>query len=152
RGSVAFYARKPMGDASVGSTKLTVNAGTAIKAPSVAQEQSSLFALVQTVPALVNAGISSLGPERTRGFDAGVVQAFWRERLHARATVFDNRFSDIIEFVSNQVLPQLGVSPTVASALPGGVYVNSSSYHARGVETSMDVQLTPEVRLSASYT
>jgi iron complex outermembrane receptor protein/vitamin B12 transporter len=108
--------------------------------------------VAQTVPALVNAGISPIGPERTRGFDGGIEQAFWHERLHARVTVFDNTFSDIIEFVSNKILPQLGVSATVASALPSGVYVNSSSYTAHGAETSMDVQVSPELRLSASYT
>jgi iron complex outermembrane receptor protein/vitamin B12 transporter len=152
RGSVAYYVRKPMGNASVGGTKLTFNAGTGIKAPSVSQEASSLFAVAQTVPSLATAGIQPIGPERTRGVDGGIEQAFWGERLHARATVFDNHFSDIIEFVSNTVLPQLGVPTSVASALPGGVYVNSSSYYARGVETSMDVQVTPAVRLSASYT
>jgi iron complex outermembrane receptor protein/vitamin B12 transporter len=152
RGSVAYYLRKPMGDAPVGGTKLTFNAGTGIKAPSVLQEESSLFVVAQTVPALVNAGISPIGPERTRGFDGGIEQAFWHERLHARVTVFDNTFSDIIEFVSNKILPQLGVSATVASALPSGVYVNSSSYTAHGAETSMEVQVSPELRLSASYT
>jgi vitamin B12 transporter len=152
RGSVAFYVRKPMATAAVGSTKLTFNAGTGIKAPSVAQEQSSLFAVAATVPSLVNSGITPIGPERTRGIDGGVEQAFWRERAHVRVTAFDNQFSDIIEFVSNTVLPELGIPETVASALPGGVYVNSSSYYARGVETSTDVQVSPDLRLSASYT
>ena len=152
RASVAFYARKPATSAAIGSTKLTLNAGTGIKAPSVSQEQSSLFAVAATVPALVNAGIAPIGPERTRGLDGGLEQAFWRERVRARVTVFDSRFSDIIEFVSNTVLPELGISQTIASALPGGVYVNSSSYYARGAETSMDVQVSPDLRVSASYT
>lgn len=152
RASVAFYARRPSAASSVGGTKVTVNAGTGIKAPSVEQEQSSLFAVAQTVPSLVNTGISPIGPERTHGVDGGVEQAFWGERVHARVTAFDNHFSDIIEFVSNTVLPELGVPTTVASALPGGVFVNSSSYYARGVETSVDAQLGPALRLSASYT
>lgn len=152
RGSVAYYLRRPGAHGGVGSTKLTFNAGTAIKAPSVAQEQSSLFAVAATVPALATASIPPIGPERTHGVDAGVEQAFWGERAHVRAIVFDNQFSDIIEFVSNTVLPELGISSVVASALPGGVYVNSSSYHARGLETSMDAQVSPALRLSASYT
>jgi vitamin B12 transporter len=152
RASVAFYARKPASSAALGSTKLTVNAGTGIKAPSVSQEQSSLFAVAATVPSLMNAGIAPIGPERTRGFDGGVEQAFWGERVRARVTAFDSQFSDIIEFVSNTVLPELGISQTIAAALPGGVYVNSSSYYARGAETSMDAQLSPDLRVSASYT
>jgi vitamin B12 transporter len=152
RASVAFYARKPAPSAAIGSTKLTFNAGTGIKAPSVSQEESSLFAVAATVPSLMNAGIVPIGPERTRGLDGGVEQAFWREQVRARVTAFDSQFSDIIEFVSNTVLPELGISQTIASALPGGVYVNSSSYHARGAETSMDVQLSTDLRVSASYT
>jgi len=152
RGSVAYYLRKPREHSAVGSTKLTFNAGTGIKAPSVSQEQSSLFAVASTVPALANTAIRPIGPERTHGFDGGVEQAFWREKAHVRAIVFDNQFSDIIEFVSTTVLPQLGISPAVASALPGGVYVNSSSFHARGLETSFDAQVSPELRLTASYT
>ena len=152
RGSVAFYLRKPMATATVGGTKLTFNAGTGIKAPSVSQEGSSLFAVASTVPSLANAGISPIGPERTRAVDGGIEQAFWRERVHARATVFDSHFSDIIEFVSNTVLPQLGIPQSVASALPSGVYVNSSSYHARGLESSVDIQAATSLRLSASYT
>jgi vitamin B12 transporter len=152
RASVALYVRKPTATAGLGSTKLTFNAGTGIKAPSVSQVQSSLFVVAATVPSLANAGIAPIGPERTRGFDGGVEQAFWRERVRARVVAFDSQFSDIIEFVSNTVLPRLGIPQTVASALPGGVYVNSSSYYARGVETSADVQLSPDLRLSASYT
>ena len=152
RGSVAFYLRKPGDRSGVGSTKLTFNAGTGIKAPSVSQEASSLFAVASTVPSLANAAIAPIGPERTHGMDGGVEQAFWRERVHVRAIVFDNQFSDIIEFVSNTVLPTLGISPAVASALPGGVYVNSSSYHARGLETSLDAQVSPDLRFTASYT
>jgi iron complex outermembrane receptor protein/vitamin B12 transporter len=152
RGSVAYYLRKPGEGRGAGSTKLTFNAGTGIKAPSVSQEQSSLFAVASTVPSLANAAIAPIGPERTHGVDAGVEQAFWRERAHVRVIAFNNQFSDIIEFVSNTVLPQLGVPQTVASALPGGVYVNSSSFHARGVETSLDAQVSTTLRLSASYT
>jgi vitamin B12 transporter len=151
RGSVAFYVRKPAA-AGLGSTKVTFNAGTGIKAPSVSQEQSSLFAVARTVPALATSGIAPIGPERTHGVDAGVEQAFWHERARAHVTAFDSQFLDIIEFVSNAVLPQLGVPTSVASALPGGVYVNSSSYHARGVETSFDAQVSRDLRVSASYT
>jgi len=152
RASVAYYARKPAASAAIGSTKFTFNAGAGIKAPSVSQEQSSLFAVAATVPSLMNAGIAPIGPERTRGLDGGVEQAFWGERVRARVTAFDSQFSDIIEFVSNTVLPELGISQTIASALPGGVYVNSSSYYARGAETAMDVQLSTDLRVSASYT
>jgi iron complex outermembrane receptor protein/vitamin B12 transporter len=152
RVSVAYYARKPAAGPTFGGTKLTFNAGTGIKAPSVSQEQSSLFEVAQTVPSLGNKGIEPIGPERTHGFDGGVEQGLWHERVKARVTGFDNQFSDIIEFVDETLLPALGVPPSVASALPGGVFVNSQSYHARGVETSVDLQVSTALRFSASYT
>jgi iron complex outermembrane receptor protein/vitamin B12 transporter len=152
RVSVAYYARKPDAGPTLGGTKLTFNAGTGIKSPSVSQEQSSLFEVAQTVPALAAKGIEPIGPERSKGFDGGVEQGFWHERVKARVIGFDNHFSDIIEFVSNTVLPVIGIPVDVASALPGGVYVNSSSYKARGLETSVDVRVSSELRLSGSYT
>ncbi len=152
RVSVATYLRAASATEAVGSTKLTFNAGTGIKAPSISQELSSLYAVVQGVPGLASPGLSPIGPERSRSTDIGVEQGFWGERVKARAALFDNRFSDLIEFVSNTALPTLGIPVDVASATPYGAYVNSSSYYARGAELATEVKVSDALQVAASYT
>ncbi len=149
RVSVATYLRRPaLG--SVGDTKLTFNAGKGIKAPSVFQEQSSLFFLVQGTAAA--GAVEAIGPERSRSVDVGIEQGLADGRGRVRVSYFDNHFDDLIEFVSKSVLPQVGVPVAVAAAAPFGAYVNSSSYTARGIETSVDALVGVRLRLMASYT
>jgi len=156
RVSAAAYLRSPSSTATFGDTKLTFNAGTGIKAPTISQELSSLFNVLQPLPdgsALIEAsGVSPIGPERSRSVDVGLEQGLWRGRARVRAAYFNNDFRDLIEFVSNTVLPQVGVPGEVASALPGGAYVNSQSFRATGLETSGEIDVTRQFRVSASYT
>ena len=154
--SVAAYLRDPSSTAALGDTKLTLNAGTGIKAPSIAQELSSLYTLVHSLPPgsqpASAAGLSPIGPERNRSIDVGIEQGLWGGRARARASFFDNRFSDLIEFVSTSALPQLGIPTAVAAATGFGAYVNSSSYWARGLETSAESNLGRLIRVRGSYT
>jgi vitamin B12 transporter len=156
RVSAAAYLRTPSAAALLGDTKLTFNAGKGIKAPSISQELSSLFAVLRPLPqgpALIDsAGVSPIGPERSRGIDAGIEQSLLRGRARVRATWFNNSFEDLIEFVSKNVLPQVGVPGDVAAALPSGAYVNSQSFRARGIETSGEIDLMRQLRISGSYT
>jgi iron complex outermembrane receptor protein/vitamin B12 transporter len=156
RASVAYYLRDPSSASLFGDTKLTFNIGTGIKAPSIPQELSSLYTLVQDLPAGSRPPAADatlpIGPERNRSLDAGIEQGFWRGRAHARLTFFDNHFSDLIEFVGSTVLPQLGIPADVAAATGFGAYVNSSSYWARGVELSGEAALGPYVQVRGSYT
>ena len=153
RVSIAAYLRDPSPTEMFGDTKLTLNAGTGIKAPSIAQEQSSLYALVQSSGSQAAVpGLEPIGPERNRSFDAGVEQGFWAGRARARASYFDNQFSDLIEYVSKGVLPQLGIPAGSLTPNQFGAYVNSSSYYARGLETSVEAKLGPMVRVIGSYT
>jgi len=154
--SVAAYLHDPSSTATIGDTKLTFNAGTGIKAPSISEELSSLYDLVQSLPPgsrpSAAAGLSPIGPERNRSVDVGVEQGFWGGRVRARASFFDNQFSDLIEFVNASALPQLGIPTTVAAATGFGAYVNSSSYWARGLETSVEARLGRLVHVRGSYT
>jgi iron complex outermembrane receptor protein/vitamin B12 transporter len=145
--SVAYYLRNPSAASSAGDTKLTLNAGKGIKAPAIYQELSSLFALAKNLP-----GVGPVGPERARTFDVGLEQSLVQGRVRARATYFDNSYDNLIEFVSNTVLPQLGVSQAAAAATGFGAYVNSQSYDARGLELSADAMLGRGVRVAGSYT
>ena len=156
RVSAAVYLREPSVEPRMlGDTKLTFNAGRGIKAPVVFEELSSLFVLLEGLPGgseiIANAGVESLGPERSRNIDVGVEQGFWKNQARARVAFFHNEFTDLVEFVSNFALPELGVPPSAAFAVPFGAYVNASSYTARGLETSADVAIGDVVRVGGSY-
>jgi vitamin B12 transporter len=149
RVSVASYLRQPS-SGSVGETKVVLNAGTGIKAPSVFQEQSSLYALVTGTPAAT--GVEPIGPERSRSVDVGVEQALAGGRVRARVAFFRSTFTDLIEFLSRATLPRAGVAPDVANATPFGAYINAQSYRAQGVETSVEAAVARGLQLTASYT
>ena len=147
--SVATYLRQPV-QGGLGDTKITFNIGQGIKAPSVFQEQSSLHVLAQESGS--SFAPQPIGPERSRSLDVGVEQGFADGQARVRVSYFHNRFEDLIEFVSKSVLPQVGVPPEVAETAPFGAYVNSSSYTARGLETSAEALVMARLRLMASYT
>ena len=149
RVSVATYLRQPV-PGRLGDTKVTFNAGRGIKAPSVFQEQSSLFVLLQGSASSLSTG--PIGPERSRSLDVGVEQGFADGQARVRISYFHNRFKDLIEFVSKSVLPQVGVPPEVAQATPFGATVNASSFTAQGLETSAEALVMARLRLMASYT
>ena len=149
RVSVAAYLRQPSANTGFGDTKLTFNAGKGIKEPSLFQELSSLYALIPAATASAQ-GISPIGPERSRGVDVGVEQGLAGGRARVRVAYFDNEFSDLIEYVNNGVLPQLGVSVAAANASGYGAYVNSQSNRARGAELSGEAAIGA-LRMTLSY-
>lgn len=131
-------------------TKLTANAGKGIKEPNVSQELSSLFDLVPAAQA-ASLGITPIGPERSRSVDVGIEQGIAHERGRVSLTYFNNAFDNLIEYVSKNVLPQLGVPPAAATATGFGAYVNSQSNTSSGIELSGEARLQ-RVRLLGSYT
>ncbi len=148
--SVAVSLRSPSPTAFAGDTRVTFNAGKAIKAPSTFQEQNTLFELLGPAAA-ASAGISEIGPERARNVDVGLEQGLRAGRARLRVTYFDNEFFDLLEFLSKLQLVQFGVSPEAAAATDFGAYVNASSYRARGAEISADA-VVGQLRFGASYT
>jgi iron complex outermembrane receptor protein/vitamin B12 transporter len=147
--SVAAYLRDAA-KAGGNDTKVTLNVGKGIKAPSVFQEQSSLFTLVGTRADAL--GVAPTGAERTKSVDVGIEQGFSKGRGRVRVAYFRNQFDDLIEFVGKSVLPQLGVSVAAANTTSFGAYVNSQSFRAQGLELSADVQASRDLRMAASYT
>ena len=83
-----MYLRNPSAD-TVGDTKVTLNVGKGIKAPSVFQGQNSLFALVEGTPAA--ADVEPVGPEKSHGFDVGLEQGFAAGRVRARSATSTTR-------------------------------------------------------------
>jgi iron complex outermembrane receptor protein/vitamin B12 transporter len=147
--SVASYLRQPAAGGA-GDTKLVLNAGTGIKAPSVAQQQSSVFELVQGTAAA--SSTDRIGPERSQSFDVGIEQGLMSHRARLRVAYFHNTFHDLIEFLDKSALVRAGVPVSVANATAFGGYVNSQSYTAQGAEISFDAYPRADLKLMASYT
>ncbi len=149
--SAALYLREPSSTAAVGDTKLVFSIGRGIKAPSISQENSSLFKLLEAAPN-VTAPVSPIGPERSRSLDVGLEQGLWRGQVRLRVAYFHNKYSDLIEFLNKTALTRLGIPAEDVAATSFGAYVNSSSYRAQGWETSAEAMLGGAVRVMASYT
>lgn len=149
RFSAAVYVRQPSAGA-FGDTKVSFNVGKGIKAPSVFQQQNSVFELVQGTP--VAAPVAPVGPEKSRGWDMALEQGFGDGRYRARIGYYDNEFENLLEFLSRTALVRAGVPADVAAATSFGGYINSQSFTARGVELSADAVIRRVVRFGASYT
>ncbi|MGH9451895.1 MAG: TonB-dependent receptor [Terriglobia bacterium] len=156
RVSAAYYLRRPDSSSAWGHTKLNVNFGEGVMEPSIFQEGSSLYTTLAGLeggPSLIQQfHVTPVGAERSRSFDFGVEQGFWGERALASATLFHERFYDLLDYVPDSALPGFGVPPAVIAAIPFGAYINSDSYRSRGVETSLRVKLTSNLLLQAGYT
>ncbi|HEX8915659.1 MAG TPA: TonB-dependent receptor [Humisphaera sp.] len=104
------------------ATKLHASYGTGFKSPSLSNLYSSF-------------GSPDLKPEKVDGWDVGVTQGFWNDRLSVDATFFRNDFDNLIDydFVANK-LQNVGAATT------------------QGVELSLTARPTDAVSLFASYT
>ena len=156
RVSFAYYVRRPSSDSFFNGTKLRFNFGTGINEPSILNQAESLYNLLLTLPnglqLISQYHVSPIGPERSRNFDWGVEQLLWGGRARLAVTGFRESFLDLIAFVDNNLLPELGVPPPVAAAVPLGATVNSDSYHSLGVEVELETKLNRDLRLQTEYT
>jgi vitamin B12 transporter len=136
QGSLAYFPRLSRGGW-LDETRLRVSAGTALKDPTLSQEQSSLYALALALGGTAQAraiGVSPLGPQRGRDFDAGVDQFLWGDHMRLSATVFDNRYYNMIEFVPSSAYALLGLGGRALGPAPYGADFNSLTESAKGVE------------------
>jgi vitamin B12 transporter len=148
RFSAAVYLRQPMAG-TLGDTKVSFNVGKGIKAPNVGQQQNSLFELAQGTP--VAAGVSPVGPEKSRGWDIALEQGFGGGQYRARVGYYNNTFEDLLEGLNAAGMIRAGIPADVATAAQFA-YVNSQSFDAQGVELSADAAIGRAVRFGASYT
>jgi len=109
-------------------TTLRASYGTGFKAPSLTQLDPEVFG-----------GNPDLDEERSEGFDVGVEQRLWNDRVTVGVTYFHNWFDDLIESVFDPGL---------------GEFLNANVDEARalGVETFADLRLTDAIRLRVHYT
>jgi iron complex outermembrane receptor protein/vitamin B12 transporter len=156
RVSLAYYVRRPTTDSFFNGTKLRFNFGTGIDEPSILNQGESLYNLLTTLPngpqLISQYHVAPIGPERSRNFDAGIEQLLWGGRARIALTGFHESFVDLIAFVDNSLLPELGVPAAVAAAVPYGATVNSDSFRSRGAEAEVEVKVRRDLRLQAEYT
>ena len=111
-------------------TRIRASVGRAFKAPTFCEQFCN-------APFVV--GDSTLQPERSTSWEAGVEQELVSQRLSIWATYFDQQFEDLILYDGG--------------AAPGApTYFNGAAADARGLETGLTSKLAEGVDISASYT
>lgn len=112
------------------TTRLRSTVGTGFKEPTFLENFSTGFVV----------GNPGLKGERTTSGEVGLEQELWEGRLTASATLFLQRFHDLIDY--------LGAPPT-----PGGPnYFNVAAATANGVETRVTLRPTGAITAGLSYT
>ncbi len=132
RSSAAYLLRRGAG--SFGATKLKFNFGLGIKEPNFTESFS---------PETSFQGNPNLRPERSRSFDFGVEQRLWSDHAKVELNWFDNRFRDMIQFVS---LPPIPSNP-----FPG-TFENLSRSKANGLELVVETAPVRSFHVTAAYT
>jgi vitamin B12 transporter len=123
-----------------GPTRLRVNYGEGIKAPTMLEAFSQSYLLL---------GNPDLRPERTRSFDVGLEQFFWKDRLRVEGVYFKNRFRDQIAFIAD---PSTSGGPV---KLPDGRkthFINNDRATAEGFELSISARPNRWLRFDGNYT
>ena len=110
----------------VPGTILRASFGQGFKAPSLYQLYSPYGSL-------------GLRPEEANGWDAGVEQHFFGDRLTVQATYFGRDTRNLIAF-----------APT--DTPPYGAYENVAKARAEGAELQLDWRATPALDMTANYT
>jgi vitamin B12 transporter len=111
-------------------TRIKGTYGTAFKAPTLAQLfENSTYVL----------GNPELTPEKSRGWDIGLEQSLWDDRITLGATYFENHFEDLINtFFSLDSFKY--------------EYENVDEAQTKGIEVTASVRPVDDLTLSASYT
>ncbi|MGB5847054.1 MAG: TonB-dependent receptor [Ignavibacteriaceae bacterium] len=103
-------------------TKLKATVGTGFKAPSIFYLYDPFF------------GNDSLKPERSFGWDIGIEQYLWSERVTIGATYFNNKFTDL-----------LGSDENFKT-------ININEAESNGIEAFINTIITDELFIKINYT
>ncbi|HEY1464872.1 MAG TPA: TonB-dependent receptor plug domain-containing protein [Terriglobales bacterium] len=155
RASLAYYLLRPSNSSFLSGTKIRASYGTGIKEPSLSQQFSSLFNLLQgsgETQLIQQFGISPVGAQQSKTYDGGIDQQFGNGKGRASISYFHNEFTDVVEFVPQQGLLDFGVPSTVAAAAQFGAYVNSQAFRSMGVETEVEYKITNNLMARGGYT
>lgn len=111
-------------------TRVRATLGTGFKEPTFLENFSTGFVV----------GNPNLTGERTTSGEVGIEQSFLADRWTASATLFLQRFHDLIDYIGVPLVPN------------GPNYYNVAAAAANGIETQLTGRPTRSVTASASYT
>src|SRR5262245_23443584 len=123
-----------------GATRLRVNYGEGIKAPNMVEAFSPSESLL---------GNPWLKPERSRNFDIGLEQFFWRDQLRIEGVYFKNRFRDQIAFVAD---PSTAGGPVKLADGRMTHFINNDRATAEGFEFGVSLHPNRWLRFDGNYT
>jgi vitamin B12 transporter len=125
-GSSFTYRAAPSFWLSSTGTRLKASLGTGFKAP-------SLYQLYAPATIYGPAGNTELEPEESMGWDAGIEQFFFENRLVLEAIYFNNRFTNLIDFDFS-----IG-------------YINMAEATTRGFELRVHARPVDNLTINAAY-
>jgi vitamin B12 transporter len=109
------------------ATSIRVSYGTAFNAPSLDKTQGSLYNLPN----------SKLQPEQAHSVDAALEQSLWQDRVRASFGVFEQHFSQQIQYVYDPA---------------GSIYDNLTAVHAKGYESELHALIVNGLTADLNYT
>jgi iron complex outermembrane receptor protein/vitamin B12 transporter len=152
RASLAYYALRPDSSKFLSGTKLHASFGKGVEEPSVGDQ---IYSLANTLTPAQDTqyNVIPLRGQFSRTYDAGVEQLIGDGRARLNLSYFHNQFTNVIEYVPDSGLKQLGVPAGVYTA-PGiyGAYVNSLAYRAEGAELESEVRILKSLFARFGYT
>lgn len=111
--------------------------GTGFNAPAFYETQGSAY----------NVGNPALQPEQSHTLDVGFVQSLLNDRIRATIGAFDQRFSDMIQYVSGA-----NAGPPAYLELTPAYYTNLTQARSKGFEGEVHVLFPFGLTGSAGYT
>jgi outer membrane receptor protein involved in Fe transport len=129
-------------------TKFRTHIGNGYRAPSLYERFGTFFATYLTPNRFVPLGAPDLKPERSIGFDAGIDQIIYGNRVKLSAVYFYTKLTDTIGYGTLPQPDRFGRD----NNLSGGGYLNTKGATSRGAEFSGQVKATDSTDIFASYT
>ena len=164
RAGFSVYALRPRNGIFSG-TRVLFNFGDAVREPSLTDQFYSLYNFLESnggQATIQQLHISPLAAPSTRTYEGGVEQAFFSERVVARASFFHNEYGRQIEYVGLDLIPELlpNLSPAQQAQLEqflqaNGAYeqsLNTEAYRALGFESTLEGGIGRSIFLRGGYT
>jgi vitamin B12 transporter len=126
-GDAVTYRLAPAYIIASSQTKIRASLGTGFKSP-------SLYQLYAPGTVFGPIGNDALRPERSLGWDAGVEQSLFKDKVRAALTYFHNDFENLIDFSTSEG------------------YINIGKAETRGVEVEFELRPWEDLTFSLIYT
>jgi len=167
RAGVSYYALRPRSGVFSG-TRVFGNFGEAVREPSLAQQEESLYQFLLDNPegggpqTIQELNLHPIGAPQSRTYEAGIEQTFLSEHIVFRTSYFHNEFGREIEGVGLDLVPELLPNLTAAqqqqleaTLVQDGAFeldLNSEAFRAQGVEASVESGIGKNLFFRGGYT